>query len=89
MENGEVCEYNFDGMCAYNQKCEHQETMLTIEQRVTEIERKIEIMASAMKKLQLWMDQVGDIQDIDDTLFSNLNDRVTKLEDELLVVDKQ
>ena len=81
--------FQFEGLCNYLKKCDYQETMLTIEQRVTEIERKIEIMASAMKKLQLWMDQVGDIQDIDDTLFSNLNDRVTKLEDELLVVDKR
>lgn len=51
-----------------------------MEERVAELERKVEIMVRAMKVLQTWMDNSQEIGDIDQTLFDSLNERVLHLE---------
>ena len=51
-----------------------------MEDRIIELERKVEIMKKALLKLHEWMREVESIQDIDQSLFDNLNERVTKLE---------
>ena len=54
-----------------------------MEDRLTELERKVEVITKALLKLQEWMDSVNEIQEIDQNLFDQLDERVTAIEDNL------
>jgi hypothetical protein len=58
-----------------------------MEERVKELERKVDIMKQSLLTLSEWMDSVDTIQEIDEGLFDSLNERVTRLE-KLIVVDE-
>ena len=51
-----------------------------MEERIKELERKVETMTRALLVLQKWMDSINSIGDDDTELFQNLNDRILKLE---------
>lgn len=53
---------------------------IEMESRVNTLESKTEYILEALFKLQEWMDKIKDINDIDEGLFADLHDRVTKLE---------
>jgi len=54
-----------------------------MEKRVALLEEKVEIITQALLKLQEWMEEVNTINEIDQTLLDDLNERVTEIETEI------
>lgn len=56
------------------------ETIMSIEERVTEIERQVQVIRLALEVLKQWLEFSNETYKIDQNLFESINKRLTDLE---------